>query len=136
MHPAIAKWSFDLRYIPLGGLISGFFGGLSGHQGALRSAFLVRAGLDKKRFIGTAVVSAVVVDVSRLVVYGATFFSKDFQVLQRQEVVGPVIAGSFTAFCGAFIGSRLTKKITMQTIHLTVGTMLLVIGVLLAIGWV
>ena len=27
---------FDRRYLPLGGLLSGFFGGLSGHQGALR----------------------------------------------------------------------------------------------------
>lgn len=37
--------SFDTQYIPLGGIVSGFFGGLSGHQGALRTAFLIRAGL-------------------------------------------------------------------------------------------
>ncbi|MGA0108795.1 MAG: TSUP family transporter, partial [Candidatus Nanopelagicales bacterium] len=32
--------TFATKLIPVGGAISGFFGGLSGHQGALRSAFL------------------------------------------------------------------------------------------------
>ena len=40
--------SFSPRYLAVGGLLSGFFGGLSGTQGALRSAFLVRAGLSKE----------------------------------------------------------------------------------------
>ena len=43
------------------------FGGLSGMQGALRSAFLVRAGLSTQAFIGrTGVVVASLVDLSRL----------------------------------------------------------------------
>jgi acyl-CoA reductase-like NAD-dependent aldehyde dehydrogenase len=42
-------------YLPVGGLLSGFFGGLSGHQGALRSVFLLRAGLTKESFIATGV---------------------------------------------------------------------------------
>jgi uncharacterized membrane protein YfcA len=71
--PSFEKMSFDPRYIPVGGILSGFFGGLSGHQGALRTAFLIRAGLQKEIFIGSMVVSAVVVDISRLLVYGATF---------------------------------------------------------------
>lgn len=50
------------------GALSGFFGGLSGHQGALRTAFLIRAGLPKEVFVGTMVVSAVVVDLSRLLI--------------------------------------------------------------------
>ena len=32
---------------------SGFFGGLSGMQGALRSAFLARAGLSKEAFVAS-----------------------------------------------------------------------------------
>ena len=39
---------FDKPFLPLGGVLSGFFGGFSGHQGALRSAFLIRAGLSKE----------------------------------------------------------------------------------------
>ena len=55
--------------LPLGGVVSGFFGGLSGNQGAFRSAFLLGAGLGKETFIATGVVLACVVDVTRLGVY-------------------------------------------------------------------
>jgi len=46
--PKTANLSFDRRYLPLGGVLSGFFGGLSGNQGALRAAFLIKAGLGKE----------------------------------------------------------------------------------------
>ncbi len=41
--PKLGKISFGRKWIPLGGMLSGFFGGLSGHQGALRTAFLIKA---------------------------------------------------------------------------------------------
>ncbi|HEX9883179.1 MAG TPA: sulfite exporter TauE/SafE family protein, partial [Desulfobaccales bacterium] len=67
--PQFAKISLDRQYLPLGGLLSGFFGGLSGHQGALRSAFLVKAGLTKESFIATGVVLSLMVDIPRILVY-------------------------------------------------------------------
>ena len=76
----------------------------------------------------------VVVDVSRLLIYGITFFSRDFEVLRNQGGVELVIAGTLCAFCGAFIGSRLVKKITMRTIQIVVGVMLLMVGILLGAG--
>jgi uncharacterized membrane protein YfcA len=42
--PQLTKLSFDPAYIPYGGLLSGFFGGISGNQGILRSAFLIKSG--------------------------------------------------------------------------------------------
>ncbi len=134
LNPAFEKLAFDARYIPLSGALSGFFGGLSGHQGALRTAFLIRAGLEKEVFIGSTVTSAVVVDVSRLAIYGTTFFSRDFEILKSQGGVELVVAGSLAAFIGAFIGKRLLKKITMRAIQLIVGVMLLVLGLTLGIG--
>lgn len=134
--PAFEKLSFDPRYIPLGGTLSGFFGGLSGHQGALRTAFLIRAGLQKEVFIGSMVVSAVVVDISRLIVYGATFFARDFAILKEGNGIGLVVAGSLAAFLGAFIGSRILGKITMRTIQTTVGTMLFLLSIALGAGLV
>ena len=134
--PGFEKLSFDPKFIPLGGAISGFFGGVSGHQGALRTAFLIRTGLEKEAFIGTMVVSAVVVDVSRLVVYGLTFFARDFEVLRSQGGVELVIAGTLAAFTGAFIGSRLVKKVTMRTIQTAVGVMLLLLSIALGIGFI
>lgn len=134
--PSFERLSFDPKYIPIGGILSGFFGGLSGHQGALRTAFLIRVGLQKEVFIGTMVVSAVVVDISRLIVYGSTFFARDFAILAEGGGVGLVVWGSLAAFLGAFIGSRLLKKITMRAIQSTVGIMLFLLSITLATGLV
>ncbi len=134
LHPAFEKLAFSTRFIPLGGALSGFFGGLSGHQGALRTAFLIRAGLEKDVFVGTMVVSAVMVDLSRLLIYGATFFSRDFAILRDQGGIGLVIAGSLAAFAGAFIGSRILKKITMRTIQIVVGVMLFLLSIGIGTG--
>ncbi len=134
LDPRFGKLSFDKKYIPLGGALSGFFGGLSGQQGALRAAFLIRSGLETEAFIGTSVVAAVVVDVSRLVVYGTTSFSKNFTALNNQTGIWLVITATLTAFLGSFIGSRLIKKITMHTIKVIVGILLLLVAVVLGVG--
>ncbi len=69
--PRFRTLSFGARYMPLGGVLSGFCGGLSGMQGALRSAFLSRAGLTKEAFIGTGVVVACLIDFARLGIYSS-----------------------------------------------------------------
>ena len=45
--PFLNKLKFGKKHMPIGGALSGFFGGLSGNQGALRSAFLIKVGLTK-----------------------------------------------------------------------------------------
>jgi len=134
LHPVFERLAFSTRFIPLGGALSGFFGGLSGHQGALRTAFLIRAGLEKEVFVGTMVVSTVVVDLSRLLIYGVTFFSRDFAILKDQGGIGLIIAGSLAAFSGAFIASRFLKKITMRTIQIVVGIMLFFLSIAIGTG--
>ena len=131
--PRLAKISFDRRYLVLGGALSGFFGGLSGNQGALRSAFLLKAGLTKEVFIGSGVVCAVITDLTRLLVYGVAFFH-DWSVELDSGIGGLVIAASMAAFLGTFIGSRLIKKITMRLIQLIVGVMMLALGMGIATG--
>ena len=64
--PQINNLHFDKKYLPVGGFLSGFFGGLSGNQGALRSAFLVRHALGKSVFVATTVVISSLVDITRL----------------------------------------------------------------------
>jgi len=66
LSPRFEHLALPPKYVPLGGLLSGFFGGISGMQGALRSAFLIRLGLSKEAFIGTGVVVATMIDVTRL----------------------------------------------------------------------
>ncbi len=134
LSPQFEKLTFPPKFIPLGGVLSGFFGGLSGHQGALRSAFLIRAGLPKEAFIGTMVLSAVVVDVTRLLVYGSTFFTSAFATVNASDhnAWGLIITGTLAAFAGSFIGARLVKKVTLRTVQRIVGIMLLLLG--LAMG--
>lgn len=124
--PYFNKLSFERKYLPLGGLLSGFFGGLSGNQGALRSAFLIKTGLDKDAFIGTGTVSSVIVDVARLLVYGLGFYTASFGEIG--EIGGLVLAACFAAFLGAYIGAKLVKKVTMRTLQIIVGGMLILVG--------
>jgi len=134
--PYFEKVAFARKYLPFGGALSGFFGGLSGHQGALRSAFLVKAGLEKEAFIGTGVVCAVLVDLSRLGVYGLSIFSKGFETLSTQGGVELVTTATLAAFLGTYIGTRLIKKMTMSIIKQMVGGMLLLLAIALGIGWI
>lgn len=129
LSPRLSKVSFDRKYLPFGGVLSGFFGGLSGNQGAMRSAFLLKAGLDKEAFIGTGVVSAVVVDVARLLVYGLIFYTASFSTLES-DAIGLVVTATIAAFIGSYIGRRLLKKMKLRTVQVIVGFML----ILLAIG--
>lgn len=131
--PHLEKLAFDRKYLPLGGLLSGFFGGLSGIQGALRSAFLIKAGLGKEAFIGTSTISAVIVDLARLLVYGLSFYAVSFAKI-APGMVGLILAVTLAAFTGAFIGSRLMKKVTLRTVQIIVGVMLIMVGAGLASG--
>jgi uncharacterized membrane protein YfcA len=75
--PRFRHLEFERRWLPLGGVLSGFFGGLSGHQGALRSAFLAKAGLTTERFVGSNAVIGFLVDLTRISVYLALFTAAD-----------------------------------------------------------
>jgi len=127
--PKLTKLNFDQKYIPLGGLLSGFFGGLSGNQGALRTAFLIRANLTKESFIATGVVIAVLIDISRLTVY-----SSDILKLGNKIDYTLLISVTLSAFTGAIIGNRVLKKITIKTLQFVVGIMLFVFAILLGFG--
>jgi len=132
--PFLKNINLSYKFIPLGGLLSGFFGGVSGHQGALRTVFLIHAGLEKKSFIGTMVLSAIVIDISRLIVYGLTFLKFDSSMFQNNNLEYLLIAGTLSAFIGTTIGKYLLEKITLNTIHIVVGIMLILLGISISIG--
>lgn len=127
--PQFKKVQFGLKWMPFGGLLSGFFGGLSGHQGALRSMFLIRAGLSKEAFIATGVVIACAIDVTRLSVYASQFAAHS---LYREWPL--LVAATASAFVGAFIGNKLLKKITIDALQASVAVMVAVLAVLLMLG--
>lgn len=127
--PYFKKLQFGKDKLPIGGALSGFFGGLSGNQGALRSAFLIKAGLSKDTFIGTAVVVSTFVDFTRLSVY-ATRFTK----AGLDENLTLVICATLSAIIGAYIGNKLLKKVTLRFLQVTVAVMLIIISLALGSG--
>lgn len=127
--PKLSNLNFNPKYIPLGGALSGFFGGLSGNQGALRSAFLMRANLSKEQFIATGVVIAVLIDLSRLTIY-----SGDLIQHHNELDYTLLISATLSAFIGAFIGNKLLKKITVKFLQSFVAVALLLFSILLMIG--
>ncbi len=131
--PEWQNMAYDRKYLALGGLLSGFFGGLSGFQGAFRSAFLIRAGLEKEAFIGTGTIAAVIVDIVRLTIYGMSFYSAKFAFLPS-GIWHLVLAATVAAFLGAFFGARMIKKVTLHTIQVLIGVMLIIVGLGMASG--
>ena len=83
-----------------GGLGSGFMGGLSGHQGALRAMFLTRRLPDKMSYAATASVLALCVDLSRVPVY----------ILSRPEEIYQHLQLTAVLVISALIGVRAGKK--------------------------
>jgi len=123
LSPIFSSLTLDKKFLSLGGIISGFFGGLSGHQGAFRSLFLLKAGLSKEQFIATGVILAVMVDLSRMIIYGF-----DALITQKNIDWMIVITAILAAFIGSFFGSRLIKKVTIHSIQILVSGLLVVIA--------
>jgi uncharacterized membrane protein YfcA len=125
----LSSYTFDKKYLSVGGLLSGFFGGFSGHQGAIRSAFLLRLNLEKQTYIATGVTVACMVDVVRLALYS------NFSELKSSQTNYKLLAlAVLSAWIGAFVGNKLFKKTSLQFFKWFVGVFMLVMGVLIAIG--
>lgn len=129
--PSSHKVQFSRNKLALGGVLSGFFGGLTGIQGAIRSAFLIKSGLSKEAYIATGVVIASLVDFTRLSVYASRFKEANLH-----EHLILIIAATLAAIIGAFIGNKLLKKVTLRFVQLGVAIMLFLIAVALGAGFI
>jgi uncharacterized membrane protein YfcA len=129
ISPALDNLSIGKRWLPLGGVVSGFFGGLSGHQGALRSAFLMRTGLSKDAFMGTRVVCACLVDVSRISVYASSIASGWNEV--RLDLLA---LATLAAFGGAWQGNKLVKKTELPVLNRIISFALIAFAIAFGMG--
>lgn len=127
--PAVQKVQFGRDKLMIGGALSGFFGGLTGLQGAIRSAFLLKSGLSKEAYIATGVVIACLVDFTRLSVYASRFSQANLL-----ENVPLLVSATLSAIVGAYVGSKLLKKVTLRVIQLMVAVMLIAISLALGAG--
>lgn len=127
--PALKKIQFDEKKMIPGGLLSGFFGGLSGHQGALRSMFLIRSGLSKESFIATGIFIACAVDVVRLSIYVLEMPS-----LNLNDNLPLLAMATGSAFAGALLGKWFLKKITLGFLQWVVALLIFILGALMVLG--
>lgn len=127
--PNFRKITISKKALPIGGILSGFFGGLSGHQGALRSTFLVKAEMPKEVYIATGIIIALMVDISRLFIYG--FGRISIGVQDNWELLVVAIIAAFT---GAVIGKYYLKKITIDFIRILIGTFLILVSIAIGLG--
>lgn len=127
--PFFGKLQFNKNQLPFGGFLSGFFGGLSGHQGALRTAFLIKAGLTKEAFIGTAVVISCLVDFTRISMYSTRMLESGLY-----ENIPLIISATLAAIIGAFVGHKLLKKVTLKFIQKFVAVFLIIVSIALGVG--
>ncbi len=127
--PYLSNLKFGKRKLPIGGALSGFFGGLSGNQGALRSAFLIKAGLSKEAFIGTAVVVSTFVDFTRLSVYATRFINSELT-----DNLGLLICATLSGIAGSYFGNRLLKKVTLRFIQVIIAILLIIVSLALGAG--
>lgn len=128
--PIMKNLQFDVNKLIIGGALSGFFGGLSGVQGALRSAFLIKVGLSKESFIATAAIVSTGVDITRLSVYASTI-SKVGIIEHVWILLSAIVAG----IIGSLIGNTLLKKVTMHTVQIFTAILLVLISIALGMGF-
>lgn len=136
--PKFKNMTLDSKYLPLGGVLSGFFGGLSGHQGAFRSAFLSKSGLNKERFIGTSNAISLSIDFTRIPIYLGLISlgsGKRFDLLEAlSQGKYLLLIGILFAFVGTYAGKKLIGKTTIVGVQRIVGVLLFVMGALLVSG--
>lgn len=132
LAPRFRELKFHRKYLFLGGLLSGFFGGFSGHQGALRSAFLTKVGITTEAFVGTNAFIGFMVDMARIITYVILFAlaQKGSPITGDQWPL--ILTGILSAFAGVLVGKRFLHKVTMRTVQTLTG--ILLIGIAIALG--
>ncbi|MBK9187835.1 MAG: sulfite exporter TauE/SafE family protein [Phycisphaerales bacterium] len=140
LWPAYQRLGLSRRALPVGGVLSGFFGGISGMQGALRAPFLLRAGLTREQFVGTTNVISTMVDVTRLLVYALGFAvitrARIDPLVETWRTPALIGAACLAGFLGSYVGARLITKVTLQAVRRIVAALLFLVAGAMGAGLV
>ena len=122
------RWRLRGTLAWLGGALSGFFGGLVGNQGGIRTAAMLGFEVDKRQFVATTTAVALMIDMARVPVYLVT----ETAALAR---LWPTIAiATIGVVIGTLFGERLLARVPEQRFRMVVGVLLLLLGVSFLIG--
>ena len=132
LHQSFSGFRAPAWLMPLGGALTGFLGGLTGQQGALRSIFLLRAGLPADRFVATGVMIAILVDLSRLSTYAASLQASGLNPAGREALLMGV--GTISAVAATIVAARRIEKVTIASLRSIVAGLMLLVGAALVAG--
>jgi uncharacterized membrane protein YfcA len=129
---AVTDWTRRMHPRGMGahalGLTSGFFGGIAGNQGGIRSGALMAFGLAPMALVATATATGLAVDAARMPVY----LWKSGPRLAG--IGGPIGAATIGVVIGTFVGERLLMGLSARAFRIVVGTFIGVLGVWLLLS--
>jgi uncharacterized membrane protein YfcA len=106
----------------LGGSLSGFFAGIFGVGGAIRSTFLTAFDLKKSVFLFTSGVIGLLIDSSRVSQYWLSGIKLDSNLVTALIICIPV------SLIGAYLAKKLVDKIPQKSFRLFIAVALLFVG--------
>lgn len=118
-----SRWHPRGSVVALFGLVSGFFGGIAGNQGGLRSAAMTTFGLSPIAFVATATATGLLVDAARTPVY--LWYSAPVLL----TLWAPIIIATVGVLIGTIVGERLLLGLSPRRFGQAIGAAIGALGV-------
>ena len=112
----------------LGGALSGFFGGLVGNQGGIRTAAMLGFEVDKRQFVATTTAVALLIDLARVPVYAVV---ETAALARLWQTIAIAAAG---VIVGTLFGETLLARVPEKKFRFVIGVLLLLLGLSFLIG--
>lgn len=122
------RMRFGRRTAWIAGALSGFFGGLVGNQGGIRSAGLLGFDVSKESLVATATGVALIVDGARMPVY---FLSEMRGILAAWPYI---VAACLGAVIGTLWGVRLLRRIPERVFRRLLSVLIIALGIYMMIA--
>ena len=119
------RWRLHGALAWLGGALSGFFGGLVGNQGGIRTAAMLGFDVNKRQFVATTTAVALLIDAARVPVYLAR---ETAELTKLWPTIAVAAAG---VVAGTLFGERLLAQVPDRRFRIVVGGLLIVLGLTL-----
>jgi uncharacterized membrane protein YfcA len=121
------RWRLRGSLAWIGGALSGFFGGLVGNQGGIRTAAMLGFEVDKRQFVATTTAVALLIDAARVPIY----LMVEAQELSRLAVM--IIIAAAGVVLGTLFGEKLLARVPEDRFRMVVATLLLLLGLSIVI---
>ena len=122
------RWRLRGTLAWLGGALSGFFGGLVGNQGGIRTAAMLGFEVDKRQFVATTTAVALLIDMARVPVYLA------LEAAQIAPLWPTIALAAVGVIGGTTFGEKLLARVPERRFRSVVGVLLLLLGLSFFIG--